>query len=104
MKKFNCSATMVCNAVVEAKSEGEARGIFLTLLLNVNDANKAQSGFNYGVTSVTEFSFGYNREDEHDVDEATDIECGQCEGTGTTDAMGGPEECPVCDGSGQVAP
>lgn len=28
-------------------------------------------------------------------------ECGQCEGTGTTDAMGEEEECPVCDGTGQ---
>lgn len=27
--------------------------------------------------------------------------CGQCEGTGTTDAMGYEEECPVCDGRGQ---
>lgn len=30
-------------------------------------------------------------------------ECGQCEGTGTTDAMGKPEECPVCDGTGRLA-
>lgn len=32
----------------------------------------------------------------------TETECGQCEGTGTTDAMGHSEECPVCDGSGQI--
>jgi hypothetical protein len=35
-------------------------------------------------------------------DPGTETECGQCEGTGTTDAMGYPEECPVCDGSGQL--
>jgi len=29
-------------------------------------------------------------------------DCGQCEGTGTTDAMGYEEECPVCDGSGTL--
>lgn len=33
---------------------------------------------------------------------ATETECGQCEGTGTTDAMGYSEECPVCDGSGMI--
>jgi hypothetical protein len=31
-----------------------------------------------------------------------EIDCGQCEGTGTTDAMGYDEECPVCDGSGTI--
>ena len=30
------------------------------------------------------------------------IECGQCEGAGTTDAMGYSEECPVCDGTGDI--
>jgi hypothetical protein len=36
--------------------------------------------------------------------EADDDEqaCGQCEGTGRTDAMGHDEECPVCDGSGRI--
>jgi rubrerythrin len=29
-----------------------------------------------------------------------DRQCGQCEGTGTTAAMGREEECPVCDGVG----
>jgi len=29
-------------------------------------------------------------------------ECGQCEGTGTTDAMGYEEQCPVCDGQGYI--
>lgn len=29
-------------------------------------------------------------------------QCGQCEGTGTTDAMGEEEECPVCDGTGYI--
>lgn len=29
-------------------------------------------------------------------------ECGQCEGSGTTDAMGKSEECPVCDGTGRL--
>lgn len=32
-----------------------------------------------------------------------EIECGQCEGTGETDAMGFNEPCPVCDGSGRIA-
>lgn len=31
-----------------------------------------------------------------------EIDCGQCEGTGETDAMGHAEECPVCDGSGKI--
>ena len=35
---------------------------------------------------------------------ADDNECGQCEGTGTTDATGEDEECPVCDGDGTVDP
>lgn len=30
-------------------------------------------------------------------------DCGQCEGTGTTDAMGHKEECPVCEGSGTAS-
>jgi hypothetical protein len=30
------------------------------------------------------------------------VECGQCEGSGETDAMGETEECPVCDGSGTI--
>ena len=34
--------------------------------------------------------------------EAERNRCGQCEGTGTTDAMGYEEECPVCDGSGTL--
>jgi hypothetical protein len=34
--------------------------------------------------------------------EEDEIECGQCEGTGTTDAMGFEEECPVCSGTGQI--
>lgn len=34
----------------------------------------------------------------------TDTDCGQCEGTGTTDAMGYDEECPVCDGTGKLPP
>jgi hypothetical protein len=37
-----------------------------------------------------------------DFQEEFDTECGQCEGTGTTDAMGHEEECPVCDGSGKI--
>lgn len=47
-------------------------------------------------------------EDEDDVKaesvlrENESISCGQCEGTGTTDAMGYEEECPVCDGTGQI--
>lgn len=32
----------------------------------------------------------------------TETECGQCEGTGTTDAMGYCEECPVCNGTGMI--
>lgn len=35
-------------------------------------------------------------------EESEEIDCGQCEGTGTTDAMGFAEECPVCDGSGHI--
>lgn len=35
--------------------------------------------------------------------EEAEQDCGQCEGTGTTDAMGYSEECPVCDGSGRIA-
>jgi hypothetical protein len=38
-----------------------------------------------------------------DFQEEFDTECGQCEGTGTTDAMGEDEECPVCDGTGELA-
>src|SRR4051794_5701933 len=30
------------------------------------------------------------------------IDCGQCEGTGSTDAMGEDEECPVCEGTGTI--
>lgn len=35
-------------------------------------------------------------------DDLEAIVCGQCEGTGTTDAMDYSEQCPVCDGSGQI--
>ena len=31
-----------------------------------------------------------------------EIDCGQCEGTGETDAMGEREQCPVCDGTGKI--
>jgi hypothetical protein len=30
------------------------------------------------------------------------VECGQCEGTGETDAMGETEDCPVCNGEGFI--
>jgi hypothetical protein len=91
MRKYDVQATMVCTAVVEATSEEEARGIMLTMLLNLNEANTAQSGESYGVASVTEFSIGYNREDEIDVDEATDIsrpcECFNCGWKGSEDDL-----------------
>jgi hypothetical protein len=35
-------------------------------------------------------------------DDADDDACGQCDGTGTTDAMGRVEQCPVCDGTGTL--
>ena len=39
--------------------------------------------------------------------ETPEIECGQCEGTGTIEGgLGGDgddEECPVCDGTGRIA-
>lgn len=42
------------------------------------------------------------------LDNGEPIECGQCEGTGRTQSASNlkeeEEECPVCDGSGQVAP
>jgi hypothetical protein len=37
-----------------------------------------------------------------DDDDDDEMDCGQCEGTGTTDAMGYAEECPVCDGTGRI--
>lgn len=42
-------------------------------------------------------------DDDLDAIEQAEQECGQCEGTGTTDAMGYEEECPVCDGTGERA-
>lgn len=41
---------------------------------------------------------GHNDED----DSPDEIDCGQCEGTGETDAMGEREQCPVCDGTGKI--
>jgi hypothetical protein len=39
------------------------------------------------------------------ADGSDEIECGQCEGTGTTQSAsnGENEECPVCDGTGYIA-
>jgi hypothetical protein len=40
-----------------------------------------------------------------EAEKSDEIECGQCEGTGTTQSAsnGKDEECPVCDGSGYIA-
>lgn len=53
-------------------------------------------------SDATVVTFADNSGDSCDYCNEGRTDCGQCEGTGETDAVGYNEECPVCDGTGVI--
>lgn len=120
MKKlFNVDVAIIATAYIVAESEEEAQKIANDVIGHaIEFSSRRQSigvddeivitGETYSA-EMPEFSLspamtinGPQGRVHFSEDLEEEIDCGQCEGTGTTDAMGEDEECPVCDGTGEL--
>jgi DnaJ-class molecular chaperone len=115
-KLFSINVRLVATAYILAQSEEEAMAAARDLTDSSGEMPTGYFGDGIEISGesynpdMPELSFSpamtvvgpIEGETPELVTEWAEIDCGQCEGTGTTDAMGHDEECPVCDGSGKI--
>jgi hypothetical protein len=119
-KLFSVDVAIIATAYIVADSEAEAQEIANSLADEALEFSSRQQ--HVGVDAeivITGESYSADmpeltlspamtvvgvqgRTVDYQEDLPEEVDCGQCEGTGTTDAMGHAEECPVCDGSGKI--
>lgn len=92
--RFNVSVTR--DTTETATVSVEASGMSDARALAVEQAKNDPAAFDWKQDDCT-------GGEPYIADDEADAECGQCEGTGRTDAMGHDEECPVCNGTGSLS-